>query len=444
MVLRLTMSQCTLIYSLLWYLNPIACQCSGKTVEMTITGSNIQVPYHIVSTSFVATTLPGSPSIGPLDLRIQNNSLKRSQISAVVGSTIYINFTAKIADASQSVVIYVMEDPGVPNLQHPETEGFRPQVCLNDGCSNAVRQFIWSPYKGQEGIIHSICVLAIPSNSKSCQSSPLCLDIEVLVPNITFNTDITPSPERIFHSPVGCVLEVCFEAFDSSNLYAVDVRPIQGTIPISGEFDLLCNQVVLASASQQYYPLLSPSVQALTQLIAPLPCRRCLRWEAKRGIESQSFRPCVTAFDQTALDPFSSLRTLDTCINVVVPKCKYCVQAGDTLHYINKKYYLNTNWLQLWNSNGMPEIQPDPLAPAVVIGDPDWIADSNSIINLGPLYRVQPGETLQQLAALFRTTVKKLLDINPDVATSAAVEAGASLCVMPCTDAAFADATAAA
>ena len=155
-------------------------------------------------------------------------------------------------------------------------------------------------------------------------------------------------------------------------------------------------------------------------------------------METQVFRPCIAAFDQSSVDPTSSLSSLTTCINVLVPKCKYCVQAGDTLHYINKKFLLNTNWLQLWNSNGMPEISPDPLAPAVVIGDPDWIADSNSIINLGPVYRVQPGETLAALAALFRTTVKKLLDVNPDVAAAASLAAGATLCVMPCTDATFA------
>ena len=164
---------------------------------------------------------------------------------------------------------------------------------------------------------------------------------------------------------------------------------------------------------------------------------RCVRWEAKRGMETQTFRPCVTAFDQSSIDPFSSLKSLSTCINIYVPKCKYCVQAGDTLHYINKKFQLNTNWLQLWNSNGMPEIEPDPLAPATVIGDPDWIAAGDAVLNLGPVYRVRPGETLHALAALFRTTVKKLLDVNPDLAAAAALPEGAPLCVMPCTDAAY-------
>jgi len=37
------------------------------------------------------------------------------------------------------------------------------------------------------------------------------------------------------------------------------------------------------------------------------------------------------------------------------------MQTGDTLHYINKRYNLNSNWLQLWNANGLEEIEPHPL-----------------------------------------------------------------------------------
>ena len=403
---------------------------------MIISSVGLQVPYRMVSTRLVATTLSGDPTVGPLELIPRNDSHQRSQVSVVVGSTVSVNFTAKFSDSSQSISIYVLEDPGVPNVQN-SNEGVRPQVCLNSACNSAVRQLVWSPFKGQEGMVHSICVLAIPSSSRSCQSIPLCIDIEVLTPNISFDASVTPLPETMFHTPVGCTLEVCFQAYDANHLYSVDLQPVQGSFPPDAQFDQQCSQIAVTWASQLYSPLFPPSVQALSQLYAPIPCMRCLRWEAQRGMETQSFRPCVTAFDQSATNASNALASLNTCITLFVPKCKYCVQAGDTLHYINKKFQLNTNWLQLWNANGMPEINPDPLAPAVVIGDPDWIADANSIINLGPIYRVQPGETLQQLAALFRTTVKKLLDVNPDVAAAPTLAASATLCVMPCTDASY-------
>ena len=66
----------------------------------------------------------------------------------------------------------------------------------------------------------------------------------------------------------------------------------------------------------------------------------------------------------------SRLRSLTTCITLEVPKCKYCVQPGDTLHYINRRYNLNSNWLQLWNANGIEVLllvlllPPPPLSTA--------------------------------------------------------------------------------
>ena len=127
------------------------------------------------------------------------------------------------------------------------------------------------------------------------------------------------------------------------------------------------------------YPLYASS---LAEQMPPMPrrrgpCKKCLRWEAPRGVETQvrvrgrgnpsmtrhessrewrlifsrvtavqTKRPCFTAQDA------GGLRSVTTCFNVHVPKCKYCVHGGDTLQFLNKRYQLNTNWLQLWNSNG--------------------------------------------------------------------------------------------
>lgn len=44
------------------------------------------------------------------------------------------------------------------------------------------------------------------------------------------------------------------------------------------------------------------------------------------------------------------------------------------------------------------------------------------------------GDSLESLATLFRTTVKKVLDINPDITGPDHVTPGVHLCVMPCTD----------
>lgn len=153
-----------------------------------------------------------------------------------------------------------------------------------------------------------------------------------------------------------------------------------------------------------------------------------MHWEAVRGGETQNYTTCFSARDTNGM---ASIRT---CVDIYVPKCQYCVQEGDSLHFINKKYRLNSNWLQLWNSNGIGEIDGIPLSPATPFPDPDLLALGNSVVNLGPSYTVQEGESLSQLAAQFRTTVRKLLDINPDIHDQAGVHAGHLLCIMPCTD----------
>ena len=53
---------------------------------------------------------------------------------------------------------------------------------------------------------------------------------------------------------------------------------------------------------------------------------------------------------------------------------------------------------------------------------------------------MQQGEDLVAVAKMLRTTVKKLLDINPDIQDATMVKAGTILCAQPCTDAYFATA----
>ena len=56
------------------------------------------------------------------------------------------------------------------------------------------------------------------------------------------------------------------------------------------------------------------------------------------------------------------------------------------------------------------------------------------LLNVGPVYRLEAGETLAGVAAAFRTTVRSLLALNPDVAGPDAVRAGQELCLVPCSE----------
>ena len=55
---------------------------------------------------------------------------------------------------------------------------------------------------------------------------------------------------------------------------------------------------------------------------------------------------------------------------------------------------------QLWNSNGVGELNPHPLSPATVYTNPDFISNGFSVINAGPTYSVQAGEFLLLWAAI--------------------------------------------
>jgi hypothetical protein len=85
-----------------------------------------------------------------------------------------------------------------------------------------------------------------------------------------------------------------------------------------------------------------------------------------------------------------------------------------------RQYNFDTNWMRLWNYN--PEIE-----------DPDHLIRSFLPITIGSTYRVQPGDTLSRVAARLRTTVKKVMEVNPDM-TSDELEAGQEVCIMPCTE----------
>jgi hypothetical protein len=47
----------------------------------------------------------------------------------------------------------------------------------------------------------------------------------------------------------------------------------------------------------------------------------------------------------------------------------------------------------------------------------DMILRSFLPLRIGSTYKVQPGDTLARIAARLRTTVKKILEVNPDIKT---------------------------
>lgn len=355
----------------------------------------------------------------PLSIPVTSD-VQRDAITVMVGAMLNLTIPARWGGVYtvQNLTLFAYEEPGLPN---GATLG--PVAC-SVWCNPISRQLYWTPAKGQEGKVHTMCFTARTVNPtlEACASSFRCIDITVMAPSVTYDS-VTPVDGLEIHSPVGCNLELCIQARDATGIYNVDINPVPGSMPPNAQFDIQCY-----SAPQTGLPVPHPLILGSTKLQKTVECKRCMHWEAPRGLETQLFTPCFIAMDT------HSLMETKTCVKVTVPKCKYCIHDGDTLHFINKKYRLNSNWLQLWNANGLGELEPNPLSPARPFYDPDAISNGHSIINLGPSYSVQAGESLQGLASSFRTTIRKILDVNPDITDPAGVQEGTILCVMPCTD----------
>ena len=145
------------------------------------------------------------------------------------------------------------------------------------------------------------------------------------------------------------------------------------------------------------------------------------KWTPLRGMEGDRHWVCFRGEDREgkhALD--------EVCSVLEVTKCHYCARVGETLKYVAEQYNFDTNWLRLWNYN-------------YEITDPDMILRSFLPVVIGSTYKVQPGDTLARIAARLRTTVKKILEVNPDM-QSPEIEPNQEVCVMPCTEEAYKDA----
>mmetsp|Transcript_12635 Transcript_12635/g.19879 ORF Transcript_12635/g.19879 Transcript_12635/m.19879 type:complete len:610 (+) Transcript_12635:235-2064(+) len=181
-----------------------------------------------------------------------------------------------------------------------------------------------------------------------------------------------------------------------------------------------------ATCRGQVYPFFvsaGPFASSWQVSPTPMPGRRVaaiFKWTPVRGMEGQSYNICWRGSDiaETRMLP-------EVCAHINVIRCHYCARVGENLKYVAEQYNFDTNWLRLWNYN--PHIT-----------DPDMILRSYLPLAIGSIYTVQPGDTVSRIAARLRTTVKKVLEVNPDM-ESTDIEPLQELCIMPCTENPFRD-----
>jgi hypothetical protein len=101
-------------------------------------------------------------------------------------------------------------------------------------------------------------------------------------------------------------------------------------------------------------------------------------WRPARGQESSKhYQVCFEASDGDgfvdAVSPGTSLADRSVCFRILVEKCQYCVQPGDSFGSIAAQY--NTDWLHIYTANPTV-LDPDNLVPY-------------TRINTGVFYQIQ-------------------------------------------------------
>jgi len=371
------------------------------------------------------------------------NSEGNYRFSAKVCELLQFSVTAddKNKDADEDVTIFVLEDPGIPNGAIVE-KNVCPAPIVDEGitinvrCNPVSRQFKWTPAKGQEGKTYKVCFIA-RDNKDNCQKGGYysqkadnpCIDISVHSPMPMWD-DSTPADDKNFNVFVGCTHEHTIGCQDQNT--AISGYAVTAYVSEDSE---LPSGAVLAPCR----------IAALNDDAEVNPARRCSRdfsWKPVRGQEGYVYDICYTCSDQGCTEVLHDgniqrfLPPMNTtevrCITITVVRCKYCVQRGDTLHYINKYYHLDANWLRLWNANGNSVDHANTITAPV--HDPDMVLFDTQVISVGPTYRVQAGDSLQNLANRFHTTVKKVMSVNPDLANVDDIAPGQELCILPCSD----------
>jgi len=173
-------------------------------------------------------------------------------------------------------------------------------------------------------------------------------------------------------------------------------------------------------------------------------------WTPVRGMEGSTYTVCFQAWSRVGYPSqlhsgpmqFQRLRNTDgstelprRCVHVKVRRCKYCVTSEETLLVKMKEYSVDMNWLRLWAANGnddgddltTPVEDPGVLGSGALDG-----VHNGQLLNIGPVYKFQPGDSLMSIAGRFRTTIKSLLDLNPDITDPAVVRTGQEVCLIPC------------
>jgi len=314
-----------------------------------------------------------------------------------------------------------------------------------------------------------------------------CVDLMVVSPTPKF---VPPTPKHMqaFNAHIGCEYQYQFSAqeehIEHDSDYKVEILESEGSCydakgnrvfeqvtestyarpALQSEFIKTYHKPMTAdrckgrwvSEMKPKYATINPIAQAAAQTV-----QRVVSWQPRRNQAAQKYTICMLCQDSDQINvhvhPSGAINeALKSCITIEVARCKYCIQDSpgteryssfgiDSLLYVSKYFNLDTNWMRLWQLNSHDDMDvhtdvianPDELLPnpsTGVNGTPFLNQNTVGAINVGMLYTVQVGDALRSIASKFGTTVKKIIELNPDMTAESVIQVGNSVCLAPCTD----------
>ena len=195
--------------------------------------------------------------------------------------------------------------------------------------------------------------------------------------------DFASTTDTVVETAPGCenVVEIPFtlkgNVWQSTTIAILDTRPPGSTLEVRKQAALISD----ASAGTD-----SSSPQLLVAILRWTPQLEHAGLPREFDVKISSTAPECESYAHT--------------VTFRVYKCEYCVSDKESMHSIAARF--DTHWTQLWSPNHELET-PDQL-------------QKGKRIKLGNFYQTVAGDTWKLMAVRFGTTVKRLMDLNPDLA----------------------------
>jgi len=290
-------------------------------------------------------------------------------------------FTIKATDPNPGykLKISTLIDPG------------QPQGSVFDSPTSATAAtgvFSWTPSSCQYGV-HRVCFTAMTldincDNDEVAQHRCVNLDVKAPVPSCKAN-----EPAEAYFTRVG--MNRHFDVtIDEANAPHYKVHSVAGSRYTNPTHGLPVGATYVGVGEN------AGPKGVVNAVAGTAGASGKFSWTAVRGQEGFNYRICFAGGD------VFDYRMVTCCTDIEVQKCKYVVQAGDSLVMIAENY--DTDYMQLWMTN--PHLK-----------NPGAILPQHSSLDVGVTYTARQGDSLSDLAQRFGMydDIDRILAVNPDL-----------------------------